>query len=127
MKIIDIEKRDEDFIERAFERFFSMSFFTLEGIDLSEESVKDIEDFLFAHGYDYSPCLAYRISGKLMNDFYLLTEENAYPEDLNLLVIPNYYDVAAKASCNARWFDDIVCNNRIRQHGIDTGLEPDYD
>ena len=61
-----------------------------------------------------------------MNRCYGLTGTNAYQDDLTFVVIPNYYNPIVKLACGARWFDDIVANNSIRQNAINSGAYPDY-
>ena len=65
-----------------------------------------------------------------MNEKYGLTENNAYPEDLNFISIDldNFKDMeklaTIKIKIGARWLDDIVDNNKFRQDKID-GVEED--
>ena len=61
-----------------------------------------------------------------MNKHYGLTGSNAYPDDITIVVIPEYYNPIVKLQLGARWFDDIVYNNAIRQNAINGGIEPDY-
>ena len=61
-----------------------------------------------------------------MNRCYGLTGNNAYSDDLTFAVIPNYYNPMIKLLVGARWFDDIVANNSIRQNAINSGTKPDY-
>ena len=61
-----------------------------------------------------------------MNKFFGLTEDNAYSDDLTFVCIPNFYNPIFKTMIGARWFDDIISNNSIRQNAIDYGCEPDY-
>ncbi len=64
---------------------------------------------------------AYLFSGKMMNDKYGLTGDNAYQDDLNILSIPldafeKIGEVAfARLQIGGRWFDDIVDNNKRRE------------
>lgn len=59
--------------------------------------------------------------GKLMNQIYMLTGSNAYPEDLTFVSIPlsmfkNIRKLAMlKLQLGARWLDDIVDNNARRE------------
>ena len=63
-----------------------------------------------------------------MNEAYQLTDDNAYPNDLNIVSIKleNIKDVFKMSipifDIGARWFSDIVDNNRVRQNQID-GIE----
>jgi len=62
--------------------------FTLEGIEDSNEQY----DALIRWILDYTTFVndsvtVYRVSGKLMNNMYKLTGNNAYPPDLNIAII----------------------------------------
>ena len=63
----------------------------------------------------------YTWKGKLMNQIYMLTGSNAYPEDLTFVSIPlnmfkNMEKLAIlKLQFGARWLDDIVDNNAHRE------------
>lgn len=72
--------------------------------------LNDIETFEF-----------YTWKGKLMNQIYMLTGSNAYPEDLTFVSIPlnmfkNIGKLAIlKLQLGARWLDDIVDNNSLQE------------
>lgn len=118
------ENREAEFLQE----FCDKSMFTFEGLDISDKKgIKNLEKVLRDTGYPEKHFVAYWFKGEVMNRIYGLTDTNAYPDDLTFLVIPEYYNPIVKLKLGARWFDDIVANNSIRQHGIDTGLEPDYD
>ena len=76
------------------------------------------------------PLTLYHWLGSKMNEKYGLTENNAYPEDLNFISIDldNFKDMeklaTIKIKIGARWLDDIVDNNKFRQDKID-GVEED--
>lgn len=55
-----------------------------------------------------------------MNDFYTLSGKNAYPDDLNIVVIklsnlvnPNKL-ITKRFEFGGKWFDDIVDNNAYK-------------
>jgi hypothetical protein len=59
-------------------------------------------------------------TGKQMNTVYRLTGSNAYPSDLTMIAIPldglDQGKLAMfKLQFGARWFTDIVDNNKVRQ------------
>ena len=64
------------------------------------------------------------ISGKTMNEYYNLSGKNAYKDELTIVSIPlnqlNNIDklAIARFEVGARWFDDIVDNNRNREVGV---------
>ena len=62
----------------------------------------------------------YWVKGKVMNDIYKLTNSNAYPDDLNILILdPDCYIVSRLVikiyELGGRWFDDVVDNNLSRE------------
>lgn len=57
----------------------------------------------------------YLIKGQQMNEHYHLTNENAYPNDLNILVLTKYQPNKIAIVYGARWFTDIVDNNEKRE------------
>lgn len=121
------ENREVEFLNE----FYAKSMFTFEGIDLDSKEgksqLKSLEKLLRETGFTEKEFVGYRFKGSVMNNHFKLTGVNAYPDDLNFLVIPNYYNVQVKLQTGARWFDDIVSNNKIRQNAIDFGCDPDYD
>ena len=120
------ENREKEMLNE----FCEHSMFTFEGIDIESKqgrkSIKELEKLLRSSGYNEKDFIAFWMKGSVMNKHYGLTGRNAYNEDLTFLVIPNYYNVLMKVKLGARWFDDIVSNNVIRQNALDSGLEPDY-
>ena len=117
------ENREEEMLNE----FCDASAFTFEGLDITnKEGMADLEKVLRENGYNQKDFVVYWFKGSVMNRCYGLTGSNAYKDDLTFAVIPNYYNPLIKLSCGARWFDDIVANNAIRQNAINSGLEPDY-
>lgn len=120
------ENREKEMLDE----FCEHSMFTFEGIEIvgseAKKSLKELEKVLRKSGYKEKDFIAYWFTGSVMNKHYGLTDSNAYPDDLTFLVIPNYYNPMVKISLGARWFDDIVANNSIRQNAIMTDCEPDY-
>lgn len=109
-----------------FQQFYDTSAFTFEGVVIDKTQIKNLEKLLRENGYKEKDFLAYWFTGKDMNKEFGLTDTNAYSDDLTFLVIPKYYNVMVKLASGARWFDDIVCNNSIRQNAINGGIMPDY-
>lgn len=107
--------------------FCQNSAFTFEGLDITDKKgLKKLEEYLRETGFKKKDMLGFHFKGSVMNSIYGLTESNAYPDDLTFLVIPDYYNPIVKLQLGARWFDDIVANNQIRQNAINSGIEPDY-
>lgn len=107
--------------------FCQSSAFTFEGLDITDKKgLKELEKYLRETGFEKKDMLGLHFKGSVMNRVYGLTDSNAYPDDLTFLVIPDYYNPIVKLQLGARWFDDIVANNQIRQNAINGGIEPDY-
>ena len=122
-----IVKVPEGRVEEFLTMFTENSCFTFEGLDLSDkESNKLMEKDFRAHGFTEKDFIVYVLKGSTMNDYYGLTGDNAYKPELNIVVIPNFYNPMFKLLIGARWFDDIVANNSIRQNGINYKHNPDY-
>lgn len=126
MKVIKVPEDKYEMLEY----FCENSMFTFEGLDIhSEEGRKGLAEFekeARNAGYDKEEMICYWFPGKMMNEGYGLTGENAYSDDLTFLVIPDLYNPMFKLACGARWFDDIVANNSIKQNSIRGGIDPDY-
>lgn len=127
MKVAKVpENRELEF----FQDFSKNSMFTIEGIDIEskegKKSLDELEKLLRATGYTEKDCIGYRFSGDVMNRLCNLTGDNAYKPDLTFLVIPNYYNPVVKMKMGARWFDDILSNNLIRENAQRFGTEPDF-
>lgn len=115
MELIKVETADQ------LNKLYEGSAWTWEGISTSEENLKAIVDWFAEQDCPLKEETFYVISGKTMNDVYELTGNNQYSNDLNLLSIDldNITNVEAlvfvKFQVGARWFDDIVDNNRRRE------------
>ena len=91
---------------------------TMEG--LAEDSIPEFIDWV----KQYTPMkseTAYIIKGKTMNDVYMLTGNNKYPDDCTIVSIKledmenSMAVVIPRFQIGARWFDDIVMNNAARE------------
>lgn len=117
------ENREEELLQE----FCDSSAFTFEGLDITDKKgMADLEKTLRENGYEQKDFVVYWFKGSVMNRCYGLTGNNAYSDDLTFAVIPNYYNPMIKLLVGARWFDDIVANNSIRQNAINSGTKPDY-
>lgn len=107
-------------MEELFEKAYRGSYYTITGCggDL-EEWKSGYQDLLDKN--DIGRIQEWiHFTGKDMNDYYGLTEDNAYPDDLNFLAFSldglNTGKLALfKLRMQDRWFDDIVDNNRRRE------------
>lgn len=91
---------------------------TIEG--LTEDSIPDFINWVKEHTPMKNE-IVYVIKGKTMNRVYGLTGKNAYPDDLTIVSIKledmenSMAVVAPRFEIGARWFDDIVMNNAMRE------------
>lgn len=109
-KIIEVKTKEE--IEELG------SALTLEG--LAEESIPEFLDWI-EERTPLKTRRAYTISGKLMNESYRLTKDNAYSNSLTIVSVkledmedPDKIIMARFEICG-RWLDDIIENNIARE------------
>ena len=122
-----IVKVPEGRVEEFLTMFTENSCFTFEGLDLSDkESNKLMERDFRAAGFTEKDFIVYVLKGSTMNDYYGLTDSNAYNPELTIAVIPNFYNPILKLIVGARWFDDIVASNSIKQNAINYKHNPEY-
>lgn len=95
---------------------------TWEGMNIDEENLDAIVDGLKELTPNVKlPVNFYYVEGKEFNVMYCLTESNAYPDDLHILMIAldNWDGLGklpmVKFQIGARWLDDIVDNNAIKE------------
>lgn len=131
---IDTKPTEKDFQlveadEEQIEDLKNNSALTWEGMAIDDDNLQAIVDDLKQETRIKLPVIFYTWKGKLFNEMYGLTENNAYPDDLNFLAIDldNWENIGKlpvyKFQIGARWLDDIVDNNKLRQDEID-GSEP---
>lgn len=103
--------------EKTLEELYDCSALTLEGLrpDNIQEFLQFIKKFT---DFKVSPVPVYVIEGSVMNHFYGLRGNNAYRDELNIISIKlesleNFANIVVpRFQIGARWFDDIVDNNR---------------
>ena len=99
---------------------YGQSALTWEGMSADEENLQAISDWLREHGaaaFNMTPVF-HIIAGKLMNEIYGLTGDNAYPDDLTLVSVTGIDQMKIaipRFEVGGRWFDDIVDNNARRE------------
>ena len=124
MKLIEVTSKN---FKKMVNEFYSNSMFTFEGLDVHDkEGMKKLEEHIKQLGYPKADLIGYWFTGNLMNDYFGLTGDNAYNDDLIFFVIPDFYNPQYKMAIGARWFDDIVSNNTIRQSAINHNTEADF-
>ena len=95
--------------------FYKDSSLTLEGLAL--DSLNDYADYLDKVCGLKDSTVFHIVSGKYMNDVYDLYGDNAYPDDLHIVVVKmeclkNPMSIVTKRfEFGGRWFDDVVDNN----------------
>ena len=113
--------------EEQIEDLKNNSALTWEGMAIDDDNLQTIVDDLRQETRIKLPVIFYTWKGKLFNEMYGLTENNAYPDDLNFLAIDldNWENIGKlpvyKFQIGARWLDDIVDNNKLRQDEIVSG------
>ena len=128
MKLVRIpEKREEEMLAE----FCKQSTFTFVGIDIKSKEGKkaldDLERLMRVTGYEDKHCVGYWCTGDVINKHCSLTGQNAYDNELVFLFIPGYYNSKVKCELNARWFDDVVSSNIIKQNALIFNHEPDFE
>ena len=95
MKFNIIECKEAD-----LQDLYDGSALTFEGTTLDDDNLEFLIRWFNEHDCDMKVKNFYKVTGKLMNDTYHLTGDNAY--------IPRF-------ELGGRWFDDIVENNARRE------------
>jgi hypothetical protein len=104
-----------------FQYFYENSALTFEGVSQTVENADFIKTWLHELGANQVDEVQLNwIKGAEMNEHYALTGDNAYPEDLTILVIePGHIDLVKvtipRFEYGGRWFDDVVDNNLRRE------------
>lgn len=107
-----------DITADIFDELYNNSALILEGLDLN--SLDDYANYLNSECGLVDNAVFHVINGSEMNDFYMLSGKNAYPDDLHIVAIklddlvnPNKI-VMKRFGFGGRWFDDVVDNNTRR-------------
>lgn len=107
--LIDLREKPNTEMKKQFKEFYDDAIFTWEGMSIDDDNLKAIVKEL-----DLKNPTFYIYSGRQMNGVYRLSGHNAYPSSLTFLSIKDYYNPMMKLRVGARWFNDIVDNNRRR-------------
>ena len=107
--------------EQDIQKLYDGSAWTWEGMTTDDDNLNAIINWFKEEGCPLKKEEFYVVTGKQMNEFCGgLSDNNAYKEDLTILSIEldDITDVSKlfmkKFEVGARWFDDIVDNNRRR-------------
>lgn len=106
--------------KKMLDELYNDSALTIEG--LNEESISDFIDWIENYTSFKSEKICYITKGSVMNKEYKLTGDNRYPDDLTIVSVmlkdlKEPLKLAIPRLGIARWFDDIVENNRERETG----------
>lgn len=108
--------------ESDLKDLYNGSAFTMVGFNSDDDNLEALRKWFEEYDAQMVSDDFYIISGKLMNDVYKLTGDNAYPDDLTLVSI-KLEDIRnankvfiARFEIGARWFDDIVDSNSRHQN-----------
>lgn len=102
----------------GIEKLRNVSALTFEGLSIEEESLEALIGWLDDHNAIIDTIEFHVITGKLMNEVYGLTDDNAYPEDLIIVSVTNIDQMKIaipRFEVGGRWLDDIVDNNLRRK------------
>lgn len=108
--------------ESDLKDLYDGSAFTMVGFNTDDDNLEALRGWFEEHGAKMMTDDFYIISGKLMNDTYGLTGNNAYPDDIHIVSVKldDIKDAnlifVARFEIGARWFDDIVDNNAMHQN-----------
>lgn len=115
-------EKNEVTTKEQLEELYKSSALTFTGIVADDENLNKIVEWIKRYSEISQPLPIHIIKGKVMNENYRLTGDNAYNDDLtlvsiktedikqvNLLAIPRF-------EVGGRWFDDIVNNNAVREN-----------
>ena len=111
-----VKVTDKEMLDKLYED----SALTIEG--LSEESIPDFLDWINETAKTEDNVNVYITEGKVMNNVYGLTKDNAYPNECTIVSImlsdienANTL-IMRRFEVGGRWFDDVVDNNLSREH-----------
>ena len=97
--------------------FENISALTIEGLKDDEKNLSAYEDWMHEYGVDTSELIFNVVKGSIMNKVYKLRGNDAYPDDLSIVVATGINTAPLtipRFMVGARWFDDIVANNAAR-------------
>lgn len=102
------------------DELYNQGALTWVGLATSEENLNSVKKWLAEHEaiIDGTEPTFHIAKGKLMNDTYGLTGNNAYHEDLNIVSVTDIVDyqiALVRFEVEGRWFSDIVDNDVRRQ------------
>ena len=112
-----IEVKDTKLLDEFYEDWD----LTFIGCTTDDENMKFLINWFEEHNCKMKQENIYVVKGKLMNDYYHLTGDNAYPNDLNIVVVKQKdlsnpeNIIIPRFAIGGRWFTDVVDNNARRE------------
>ena len=107
--------------KEKLDELYKSSALTFTGIIADDKNLNKIVEWIKKYSEISQPLPIYIIKGKVMNENYGLTEDNAYNDNLTLISIKTddikNLDaiIMPRFEIGGRWFDDIVDNNARRE------------
>lgn len=104
--------------EDQLDEFYDKWALTFEGTTVDNDNLEWLKNWFNSYGCTMLKEDFYVIKGKMMNHKYHLTGNNAYPDNINILVIKledlsNVEAIAVpRFEISGRWFTDIVEGNK---------------
>ena len=105
------------------EELYEDSALTFESTVVDKENLDWLVNWLHEHNCEMKEYDFYVITGELMNVYYGLTGNNAYPDNLTILCIKlsdltNFNGIVLpRFEIGGRWFNDVVDNNIAHERG----------
>ena len=107
------------FTKEQLDDLYNQSALTWEGLSSDEANLNAVRNWLEEHNaIENEEPTFHIITGKLMNEQYGLSGNNAYAEDLTIVSVTDINQMAIvipRFEVGGRWFDDIVDNNARRE------------
>lgn len=104
------------------EALYNKSALTFEGIGRDNTNVSFIKDWLKQHGalINNKDLVIWWCTGEFMNYYSDLRGDNAYPDDLNIMIVDSDTIemgkiIMARFELRGRWLDDVIDNNERRE------------
>lgn len=116
MKVLELKTKEE------LDNLYNQSALTVIGLEISDDMFNQFTNWLIEKNalLDNKELVFYIIKGQTMNEIYQLTNNNAYPNDLNIVSVDNDALIISnliikRFEIGGKWFDDIVDNNALRE------------
>lgn len=116
MKVLELKTKEE------LNKLYNQSALTVIGLEVNNDMFNQFTNWLIEKNalLDNKELVFYIIKGQTMNEIYQLTGDNAYPNDLNIVSVDNdalniSKLIIKRFEIGAKWFDDIVDNNALRE------------